>query len=172
MKEVWVKYFRYPSYEFSNLGRIKIFNWKGFGVERIIKPALDANGYLRTVLKDLNGVNRTIKVHRVICAAFRGEYGLQFEVNHLDFNKSNNCIDNIYWVSRKENVRHMIDNGRFYFAVGDKNGFAKLTEKDVIEIRAKYKPFVVTRKELTSECNVTLCCIKDVLQRRTWNHLP
>jgi hypothetical protein len=55
--------------------------------------------------------------------------------------------------------------------VGEKNAFSKLTEKDVLEIRAKFKPRVVTREMLAKEYNVKPSCIKDVVIRKSWKHI-
>lgn len=33
------------------------------------------------------------------------------EINHIDGNKSNNCIDNLEWCTRSENMKHAFENG-------------------------------------------------------------
>jgi hypothetical protein len=48
---------------------------------------------------------------------------------------------------------------------------AKLTSKQVLEIRSKYKPRIVTRKMLANEYNVKESTIKDILSRKRWKHI-
>lgn len=51
------------------------------------------------------------KAHRYILSAFLGESNL--EVNHKDCNKGNNYINNLEYMTRRENAKHAILNGRF-----------------------------------------------------------
>lgn len=51
-----------------------------------------------------NGARKTINVHRLIMYAFFGISKL--EVNHKDGNKENNHIDNLEYVTTKENCIH------------------------------------------------------------------
>ena len=47
---------------------------------------------------------------------------------------------------------------------------AKLTQKEVLEIRLKFKPRKYTRDMLSVEYNVSPATIKDIILRRTWKH--
>ena len=45
MNEIWKNVKGYKGiYQVSNLGRLKTYNWKNSGQERIMKPAKDADG--------------------------------------------------------------------------------------------------------------------------------
>ena len=54
---------------------------------------------------------------------------------------------------------------------GERNGFSKLTEKEVLEIREKFIPFKYPKKQLALEYGVSVGAIKNVLLRRTWSWL-
>jgi hypothetical protein len=54
---------------------------------------------------------------------------------------------------------------------GDKNGRAKLTEADVLAIRARYRFRVVTMIALAREFGVNPATINDILHGRAWPHL-
>ena len=51
-------------------------------------------------------------VHRLVKFAFHGppESRLAWEVNHLDGNKSNNCLDNLEYTTSKQNMLHFYKN--------------------------------------------------------------
>jgi len=170
MIEVWKKAKGYSSYEVSNLGRLKTFNWKGSSKEAILKPALDKSGYLRTVLKGDNGISKTIKVHRIVLNTFNPTTEI-LEVNHINGIKNDNRIENLEWCTRKENIQHCIDNNLQYVLKGEEIGNSKLTEKDVLYIRKNFKPRITTRIYLAKKFNVSEATIKDILQKRTWKHL-
>ena len=52
---------------------------------------------------------RHYSVHRLVCRAFKWFEGCEnLTVNHIDKNRSNNRVDNLEWLSRKDNTRHAI----------------------------------------------------------------
>lgn len=52
--------------------------------------------------------------HVMVAEAFLGE-GKGLEVNHIDGDKSNNCLNNLEWVTHKENIQHAIENSLIVF---------------------------------------------------------
>jgi hypothetical protein len=83
---------------------------------------------------------KTQYVHRLVLLTFGGPPTSGQEVNHKDGDKRNNAIDNLEWVTRSENMQHAVANGLFSLPcgihVGMRNPNAKLTAKDVGDIRA------------------------------------
>lgn len=67
----------------------------------------NGRGYMYYKLK-LKGVRKWINAytHRLIAVAYIPNPFNKLEVNHIDENKSNNSIDNLEWVTRRENVNH------------------------------------------------------------------
>ena len=78
---------------------------------KILKPNFNKmNGYLSVYVKNKDGKYRYCYVHRLVAQAFIPNPENKKEVNHLDGNKLNNCVDNLEWVTREENIRHAFDN--------------------------------------------------------------
>ncbi|MGK4094386.1 NUMOD4 domain-containing protein [Pediococcus pentosaceus] len=86
-------------YEVSNLGRVKSLK---YGKERILKGRPNQDGYLKVVLY-VNGVKKSRFIHRLVASAFLGTDEVKTQVNHKDENVTNNCIENLEWVTPKEN---------------------------------------------------------------------
>lgn len=169
--EIWKRIPEYSLYEASNTGLLKTFNWKNTGQVRIIKPALDSSGYLRTMLKHDSGKICTIKVHRIIAKTFIENIYNKPEVNHINGIKSDNRIENLEWVSREENIKHWVALGCKNKLIGEKIGTSILKEKQVLEIRSKFKKRIYTRQMLAEEYGVKACTIKDIILRNSWKHL-
>lgn len=102
MKEIWETVKGYEKYVVSNLGKVK-------QNEIEVKTYQDKRGYVRVSLN--NGKANTCLVHRLVAEAFIPNPENKPEVNHIDGNKQNNCISNLEWVTRGENVRHSIETG-------------------------------------------------------------
>jgi len=61
-------------------------------------------GYLRVKLyREPKRVWR--RVHRMVAESFLGVAPSNYTVDHRDFNKRNNAVDNLQWVTREENYR-------------------------------------------------------------------
>lgn len=86
-------------YQVSNLGRIQ--NSRG----RILKFDYSNKGYACVHLcKD--GKSKKFRVHRLVAQAFIPNPDALPEVNHINFDKSDNNVSNLEWCDRKYNVRY------------------------------------------------------------------
>lgn len=76
-----------------------------------LKPRLSLDGYERVAL--CNGsVRREYRVHRLVAEAFIENPDNLPQINHKDFNKLNNYIDNLEWCTDYENAHYSIGAGR------------------------------------------------------------
>lgn len=99
-------------YQVSNLGRIKSISRRNKKERiRVFYPA--PNGYLRLVLS-VNNKRKTISAHRSVAEAFIPNPNNWETVNHKDFNKNNNCSNNLEWLPISLNIRHSCINGRHF----------------------------------------------------------
>ena len=120
IKEIWKDITGYEGlYQVSNLGEVKslermISNGKGLVKvkERILTQSITNWGYYRVALYK-NGVRKYCKVHRLVAEAFIPNPESKEQVNHIDGNKLNNCVDNLEWSTRIENLNHARINGLY-----------------------------------------------------------
>lgn len=109
IEEKWKK-IHDTKYEISNYGRIKSFQYKK---EKILKPSKKKNGYLEIGLMVEPNVRKWFLIHRLVMEVFSPINNSDtFEVNHKDENKENNRIDNLEWVTSKENCNYGTRNFR------------------------------------------------------------
>ena len=69
-------------------------------------------GYLKVRLSK-NGKAKTYRVHRIVAEAFIENPNNYTEVNHIDEDKTNNCVENLEWCDREHNIEHSIKSGKF-----------------------------------------------------------
>lgn len=100
---VWWEWF----YEVSNLGKIKSLNYRRTWKEKNIKPS-ECNGYHHIVLYN-NIIKKTKKVHRLVSIAFIKNIESKKEVNHINWIKTDNRVENLEWCTRSENNKHAWD---------------------------------------------------------------
>ena len=103
--EYWRVIPSFPVYSASNLGRIR--NDGTGGIMHVFKSA---RGYLMLTLRR-DKCQITQFVHRLVAEAFLGGPHPNLDVNHVDGDKTNNCIENLEWCTREENVRHAVRTG-------------------------------------------------------------
>jgi uncharacterized membrane protein len=116
--EIWkdIKEFE-GYYQVSNLARIKSIqrlksNGNGMQLqpEKIKNIQIQKNGYQYVNLYKDNK-NHTRRLHRLVAEAFIPNRENKPDVNHIDANKTNNLPNNLEWATKKENTRHLINNG-------------------------------------------------------------
>ena len=89
-----------PHYVMRSNGR------KFFVKETYLKPDRQKKGYLRVKLTDANGVEHFPLVHRLVAEAFIPIPKNKPFINHIDAQTDNNSVDNLEWVTNKENLEH------------------------------------------------------------------
>lgn len=68
------------------------------------------NGYLHCTIF-VNGIQKRCRVHRLVALAFIPNPENRPFVNHIDGNRTHNSIDNLEWVTAKENAKHAVETG-------------------------------------------------------------
>lgn len=105
----------FPGYVVSNLGKVKSLARKdtiGRPIkEKLLKPGKNSRGYMCVVLRR-RGASHTKTVHTLVATAFLGPRPEGFQVNHIDEDKRNNRLDNLEYVTPKENTNHGTRNKR------------------------------------------------------------
>ena len=74
---------------------------------RELKPHIDKLGYKHFTLMQMGKI-KVVLAHRLVAEAFIPNPENKPNVNHIDFNPSNNNVENLEWVTQKENVRHSV----------------------------------------------------------------
>ncbi len=90
---------------------------------KFLLPANNGIGYLFVRLKK-EGKFHTKYLHRLVAENFIPNPNNLPQVNHKDCNKSNCEIDNLEWVTEKQNMQHAVINGRLKNRYGRKNPLA------------------------------------------------
>lgn len=145
-------------YSTSNVGRGKY--------HKEIKQRKDADGYWCVTLGK-NDQRTRVKIHRIIALAFiENPYNLP-EVDHIDNNKDNNCVENLQWISSTDNKKKISFEVRSESHKGRKNGRAILSETDIIEIRKLYDSGY-TKNEIAKMYNRGWSTIYNIISGNTW----
>lgn len=166
MKETWKSIRGYEGlYEVSDLGRVRSLgravNSKNGSKQRkrvrVLTQEVTIHGYCRVRLYDRNGDSKRYAVHRVVLETFVGESPLQ--VNHRNEIKTDNRLENLEYVSARENCNYGTRNQRLSKSIKGKN--SRPVEQLSIEgeTLARYS----SREEAetvtgVSACNIGRCC--------------
>lgn len=87
-------------YAITSCGRVWGYKRKAF-----LNPAKVGKGYLQVDLYK-NGVRKKHYIHQLVAAAYLPNPNGLVEVNHLNENKEDNYINNLQWISHKDNINY------------------------------------------------------------------
>lgn len=116
-------------YQVSNIGKVRSLDRvveRSDGVRqrrraRIFPERCNPDGYVIVKLSK-DGQSRSVPVHRLVYEAFVDKIPSGMEINHKDFNRKNNSVDNLEAVTHVENIQKTVDAGRNFTAMVDVSG--------------------------------------------------
>lgn len=104
-----------------------------------LKQYLTADGYKAVTVGSANKRNRK-KVHQLVAECFieKPNNERKYEVDHKDRNRTNNNVENLQWLTHKENVQRIPKEVHSQAKSADKNGRATFTWEQIDQIRQWY----------------------------------
>jgi len=91
----------YPNYIITRDG--KVYNSQR---NRYLTIKNNVNGYPGVALTRTDKTRKNIYIHRLIALLFVDNPNNCPEINHIDFDKTNNNVENLEWVSKSDNIKH------------------------------------------------------------------
>ncbi len=170
MEETWLKIKGFEEvYEVSSFGRVRsiprtiaysdgrVFNL-GYKVRNLVKTS---QGYL-TVGLGAQNKHKSYRVHRLVALAFIKNPDNLPHVNHIDFDKSNNRVNNLEWISRENNNRHA--KPRFHTR-------DRLSHQEVVDIFTSYHKEKRSMTSLAAELRLDLHTVSDIINSKSWTEI-
>jgi len=157
-------------YQVSNKGNVRrlvfINNQTMFPKITNVKGTDNCNGYLYVKLSK-NGNKKNYYIHRLVAETFIPMEKNKKSVNHLDYNKHNNCVENLEWCTQLENVNYSIERmkharrkarktntGEKYISKR-KNGIYRVVLRGCINCDKSFKDLekaIIWRNNVLAEC--------------------
>ena len=152
----------------SSRGRIKSLAGTG---KRPHKEDLILKQFMREGYKRIRlckyGIVKAHSIARIVAMAFLQDR--KETVNNKDGNKENNDIENLEWMTHKENIRHAIETG-LRDNKGENCGRSKLKRTEVKSIRKLHR-VGIDMLTLSKMFKVARSSIRSVIIRHTWKHV-
>lgn len=157
--EVWKDVVGFEEYfKVSSFGRL--FSKR---TGKVLKQFLNKSGYVTvaTRIGGRSGKSYCFKLHRVVAEAFIDNLEFKPEVNHIDGDKTNNCVENLELVTPKENIAHAFSAG----LMRPKPSTRVLKPEDVDLIFSLYRSGKHTHRSLSNMFGVSHVAIGKVLRK-------
>ena len=116
-KEIWKNFiFCEKEYKISSHGNVCNLDNKP------LQQRTNDDGY-KMITLGIHSKRNSFRVHCLVAQHFvYNAIGENAEVNHIDFDRSNNHYLNLEWLTHLENIQKSIDAGRMYYQTHDVSG--------------------------------------------------
>jgi len=160
--EEWRTIPDFPNYQVSDMGRLR-------NRRRLLGPTNSgrkcANGtwYQWTTICNKTQKKR-VGVHQLVALCFIGPLPDGFQVDHKNSIRSDNRRENLRYLPSKLNAAmHDAPNG-------ESVNHAKLSEKDVLDIRARYESGELQRT-IAKDYGLHRSTVGSIVTKTTWRHI-
>lgn len=168
-------------YQASTKGRIRSLKYGKWCKPHILKQTVivekshrkykNSSGYAYVKLH-VEGKGYSKRVHRLVAITFIPNPENKKQVNHIDGNTVNNCVENLEWSNGNENILHarrVLKRG-IPCLIGERHGNANLTWDDVNKIREDYpKDINLDYKDFAKIYNVNAAEIGCIVMNKCWH---
>lgn len=164
-------------YEISNYGRIK--KWEKKANDWVVQKPSNVNGYAYFSFRTDEAITQrkrvTKSLHRLVAEEFIKQPSKEHNnVIHNDFNKWNNHINNLQWVTRPEMFAHSRKSPRTAAAIERRKGEitnSKLTETEVMRLKKKLKRGKTPLYKIAKEFGITHTQLNRIRRGENWAHV-
>lgn len=91
----------------------KVWSYKN---KKFLKPRANSNGYLLAHLCK-NGKSKNYNIHRLVAEAYIPNPNNLPDVDHIDNDKTHNYVNNLQWITHRDNVRKSINKPILQFTL-------------------------------------------------------
>lgn len=137
--------------------------------ERVLKNGIDAYGY-NTVMLSCGNKTKRVKVHRLVAQEFLDNKNNLPQINHKNGVKTDNRVENLEWVTAKDNCHHAREHG-FINDNGENSKMSVLNTQDVLYIIKEYKYGNKSQAELSRLFSVNAMTINNIINGESWKHI-
>lgn len=181
--EVWVDYHEMPNrYEVSSFGRVRSKSKRIHGRNvngdfsymskpKIIKVLLTKENYIQARLRGDDRKDYTRKVHRMVLISFKGlsEVVDRNQVNHKNSVRFDNRLNNLEWLTQKENINHGFSEGGR--CLKGENHPSRILNEDIVRDILKRSLNGQKAKQICDELGYKYHTIQKVIVRKNWSHV-
>lgn len=119
--EIWkdIEWYEWK-YQVSNLWKVKSFNYKN---SKILKPVDNWHWYMIISLC-MNNIKKTFRIHKLVAKYFINNSYKYNVVNHKNWMKNDNRVENLEWCTTSQNNQHAWDtwlNRNHHFLIKNPN---------------------------------------------------
>lgn len=139
-----------------------------FKGQKELKKNKATNGYVTVSIKYIDGTRKSKYLHRLVAEAFIPNPENKAFVNHKNLVKNDNRLENLEWVTPKENNQHAHDNGAFRTNGAHHHA---IFSDDVIH---KICSLIQEGRRTIDICRLMVVpkyLVQDIRIRRIWNHI-
>jgi len=159
-------------YEVSNSGKMRKWhpNEKN---PQFLKGSL-IRGYRVFNTKLTNGKGTSLYIHKLIAEHFlKRKSNEQKFVIHKDYDKENNEVANLKWVTKDELNNHHKKNPNILNMERPKGlvRYSKLSENDVKNIKKKLKEKNPDKRKIAEQYNITVTQLNRIQTGKNWSHV-
>lgn len=164
--EIWNTILGYENYKISNYGNLKN--------KKTNKILLIDKGYYRVLLYN-KGKCKHFSIHRLVAISFIKNPEKKAQVNHINGIKTDNRVENLEWVTSKENINHAWKNGLSKSYKGEMSSKSKITENQALIIinakRNSNNKRYWGLKELCEKIGISYGIGCEISKGNNWKHL-
>lgn len=162
----------YNWYYASNLWNIKTTHYCWWSKTRLLKQKLRKWYMICYLSKDWS--HNTMTVSRLVAQAFIPNPENKRTVNHIDWNKTNNRLENLEWATDSENCKHRFiklwHKATYYWKFGYEHNCSKevIKYKDWVEVCRYWSIKEAERETGIKSTNISWCCRKKYWFKTAW----
>lgn len=174
-KEIWrdVKDFE-GLYQVSNLGRVRSLDkvvrrpdGGSYPIKGRIMGQFELRGHYLQVHLSKDGKKKDMKVHRLVAMAFIPNPDNLPQINHKDYNRQNNRLENLEWCDAKYNSNYSACHRHKTLPRGKDNKLAKPI--DMFDMQGNYKRSFYGAAEACRETGIGFSAICSCLRNEQFS---